>query len=279
MAKRKRVKTPKYVPMDIDAYRKRKREYARTPAEVAKRRAYQRKWRENNREYHNKYYRKYHYERRVARTPEQRHAEHIKGWYGLSVRDYAEMLQRQGNRCAICSTETPGGHFKKWAVDHCHTEHFVRGLLCNWCNARLGWYEVHAKKAAEYLANGSFVFSDGNKRRGHRKVPNKRAKSGTKAHFANISAGLRKRFPRAKLKCKHCEKIFEIKQASTRGKNQKYCSCACAGKAARGTIRSDEVRAKISRSKKEQWDADPKIRKMGLDALKRARAIYQEQCR
>lgn len=83
--------------------------------------------------------------------------------YGMSLDDYAAMLQRQGGRCAICGTTEPGptGHFH---VDHDHRccpdrgkktcGSCVRALLCNHCNLGIGHFNDNPallSAAAEYL--------------------------------------------------------------------------------------------------------------------------------
>lgn len=62
--------------------------------------------------------------------------------FGLNEEQYAKILLRQNNGCAICNTGT--GHYSKsnikcrLAVDHDHKTGKVRGLLCNSCNRALG---------------------------------------------------------------------------------------------------------------------------------------------
>lgn len=54
--------------------------------------------------------------------------------YGITLKDFTEMLERQGGGCAICGTDLDHtGH-----VDHCHTSGMVRGILCSHCNTALG---------------------------------------------------------------------------------------------------------------------------------------------
>lgn len=74
---------------------------------------------------------------------------------GIAGRAYAEMLESQGGRCAICGGTDPGGsknvHF---AIDHCHETGTVRGLLCAPCNQALGLFKDNPERlraAAEYL--------------------------------------------------------------------------------------------------------------------------------
>ena len=70
--------------------------------------------------------------------------------YGISPERYREMLEEQGNRCAIC-----GGENKRlMAIDHDHKTGKVRGLLCDTCNLSLGHIERDGflEKALNYIA-------------------------------------------------------------------------------------------------------------------------------
>jgi hypothetical protein len=83
---------------------------------------------------------KYEKERWRSRTPEDRHAEYLRGkdkqlaqsrlkLYGLEKQDYDNMRIEQEFKCAIC-----GRHETEFAkslhVDHCHDTGKIRGLLC-----------------------------------------------------------------------------------------------------------------------------------------------------
>lgn len=73
--------------------------------------------------------------------------------YGLTPEQYAALLEKQDNRCAICRTDTPGGK-GGWHVDHDHKTGAVRGLLCNDCNNGLGRFlddPARLRAAIEYL--------------------------------------------------------------------------------------------------------------------------------
>jgi len=60
--------------------------------------------------------------------------------YGITLKDYRDMLKKQNYRCAIC--KLPNSYFKKsLAVDHNHKTGKIRGLLCQLCNAFLGRIE------------------------------------------------------------------------------------------------------------------------------------------
>lgn len=75
--------------------------------------------------------------------------------YGLAESEYQTMFENQKGLCLIC--EMPQKHKKtdKLCVDHDHITGIVRGLLCNTCNVRLGWYEFNKEQVDKYL-NGEF---------------------------------------------------------------------------------------------------------------------------
>jgi hypothetical protein len=54
--------------------------------------------------------------------------------YGLTLEEYDELLQSQGNACAICKGDIP----KLPQIDHDHDTGKVRGVLCITCNTGLG---------------------------------------------------------------------------------------------------------------------------------------------
>lgn len=61
--------------------------------------------------------------------------------YGITQEDYDRMHAEQNGCCAICrkpETMIRHGRLETLSVDHCHTSHSVRGLLCTNCNNGLG---------------------------------------------------------------------------------------------------------------------------------------------
>lgn len=53
--------------------------------------------------------------------------------YGLTPEEYEIIYQFQKGKCAIC--DKPASHFaRRFSVDHDHSAHLVRGLLCFACN-------------------------------------------------------------------------------------------------------------------------------------------------
>lgn len=70
-----------------------------------------------------------------------------KKFYGLTLEE-AEALRAQA--CDIC-----GKHPKKMCIDHVVNGSY-RGVLCQQCNTRLGWFESKQARILQYLekANG-----------------------------------------------------------------------------------------------------------------------------
>lgn len=69
--------------------------------------------------------------------PERTKGKYLKEAYGISFKDYTEMLEAQNHKCAICGKDETRFQ-KKLVVDHCHATGKVRQLLCNFCNHGLG---------------------------------------------------------------------------------------------------------------------------------------------
>lgn len=73
--------------------------------------------------------------------------------YGISLKEYNDMLLNQNGVCAICKNKNlPNSG--KLAVDHDHENGKVRGLLCIQCNRGLGMFYDNIKylsSAIEYL--------------------------------------------------------------------------------------------------------------------------------
>lgn len=59
----------------------------------------------------------------------------IKMRYGLTMAQFEAMSAMQGGVCAIC--KRPPGR-RSLAIDHCHTDGAIRGLLCDKCNRAIG---------------------------------------------------------------------------------------------------------------------------------------------
>ena len=75
--------------------------------------------------------------------------------YGMTLEDFHDMLEDQSGKCAICgSTDKGNSRHSKMSIDHCHVTNKVRGILCNNCNAGLGFLKDNIEilqKAIQYL--------------------------------------------------------------------------------------------------------------------------------
>lgn len=97
--------------------------------------------------------------REIERAYNERHPEHLaytqkyhlEKRYGLSERDFLNMLAAQNHKCKICGTEISarGDKGQLAHVDHNHVTNMVRGALCGNCNRGLGCF----KDSIEALAN------------------------------------------------------------------------------------------------------------------------------
>lgn len=76
-------------------------------------------------------------------------------YYNLSLEDYDKMFEAQNGCCAICgqpeTTTTKFGATRLISIDHDHKTGKIRGLLCTYCNTRLGWYEEQKENIKNYL--------------------------------------------------------------------------------------------------------------------------------
>ena len=84
------------------------------------------------------------------KNPKKRRDAAMQKMYGVSPADYARLMKKQNNACAICRfgfSSTPH-------IDHCHATNTPRGLLCSQCNLGLGKFRDSPdclRRAAEYL--------------------------------------------------------------------------------------------------------------------------------
>lgn len=100
-----------------------------------------------------KVYRKANPEKNIRVNPERDRDLRLQREYGITSKDYDNMLSQQGGCCRICGT--PQQDFSKpLCVDHCHKTGKVRGILCNSCNSMLGYAKDNLfilENAIEYL--------------------------------------------------------------------------------------------------------------------------------
>lgn len=94
--------------------------------------------------------------RRDAMSPSERNKNNreiaLKRKYGLTIKQYDQMVADQNGLCFLCNQPPPTG--KRLCVDHCHANKTVRKLLCPTCNFFLGIIErdpAWLTRAIEYL--------------------------------------------------------------------------------------------------------------------------------
>lgn len=76
----------------------------------------------------------------------------LKKEYGLTLKQYLDLLNAQGNRCGICDRAL--NEFKTNNVDHDHNTDKVRGILCPPCNRSIGLFSDNPEiisKAIEWV--------------------------------------------------------------------------------------------------------------------------------
>lgn len=82
------------------------------------------------------------------KTPDRQRAARdrwLQSEYGITIQDFERMEREQNFRCKICDK------CKSLCVDHDHKTHEVRGLLCKFCNHRVGWFEKYRDIIEAYL--------------------------------------------------------------------------------------------------------------------------------
>jgi hypothetical protein len=93
-------------------------------------------------------------------SDKKRQESHLKRNYNITLDIYNQRLKEQNYRCALCSTDVPGGNGNRFHVDHNHQTGEIRGLLCACCNSGLGKLKDSPKllkRAIQYLEdNGHY---------------------------------------------------------------------------------------------------------------------------
>lgn len=93
------------------------------------------------------------------RNREKQLDQKLKREFGITYEQYRVRLDGQGGKCIICG-KTPEQNGKMLAVDHDHTTGVVRDLLCNNCNACLGFIEkngIDTDKLKWYLTKHGVI--------------------------------------------------------------------------------------------------------------------------
>lgn len=91
---------------------------------------------------------------------DRKRASHLRNKYGISLEQYAELLDRQRGCCAICDRHH--SEFRtRLAVDHNHITGEIRGALCSYCNRYVvGRHRdpTLLRKIADYVEQGTGWF-------------------------------------------------------------------------------------------------------------------------
>lgn len=116
---------------------------------------YRRKWRKENPDRSKKIGRERY--ARLVKEPgfREAHAFRVRARrYGLTPGQLAELIEAQGERCAVC------GSTERLHVDHCHQTGAIRGLLCNGCNSSAGHAgddPIRLRRIAAYLERSALT--------------------------------------------------------------------------------------------------------------------------
>lgn len=117
-----------------------------------KRRLYRLKWQRENRGKMSEIRRNW-----VLNNPTKEKNRRLVYSTGITLEQYEEMLKNQNGVCCICNHISEDG--RQLCVDHCHNTGKIRGLLCNKCNAGIGFFKDRIdvlSSAINYLQkNGS----------------------------------------------------------------------------------------------------------------------------
>lgn len=100
---------------------------------------------------HNRYWNHPHVKEGRNRSANRYYARHRDQWwpyylrkkYGLEVDEYEALLDSQDRKCAICGKQDGGKGARqsrdRLCVDHDHDTGAIRAMLCNNCNAGIGY--------------------------------------------------------------------------------------------------------------------------------------------
>lgn len=73
--------------------------------------------------------------------------------YGIDGSILEQLLRSQGGACAICGKELLfWPEVRPPSIDHDHATDQVRGVLCQSCNLRVGWFEQAMKSGSQVFA-------------------------------------------------------------------------------------------------------------------------------
>lgn len=65
----------------------------------------------------------------------------LKKRYGVTDRDYTNLINKQAGKCAICGLSPKTSSKTQFVIDHDHLTGTIRGVLCPKCNKFIGIIE------------------------------------------------------------------------------------------------------------------------------------------
>jgi hypothetical protein len=74
--------------------------------------------------------------------------------YGISQEEYNQKLSSQNGLCAICQRAL--NEASRPSLDHCHSRHIVRGILCSHCNFGIGCFFENKSSLSSAIAYLSY---------------------------------------------------------------------------------------------------------------------------
>jgi len=89
-------------------------------------------------------------------TEHRKYKRFIEKTYKFTFEQYEQLFDSQDGKCAICESKVGNSKTGRLFVDHCHSSHEVRGLLCGNCNSGLGHFKDSPKllqRAINYLSD------------------------------------------------------------------------------------------------------------------------------
>lgn len=93
-------------------------------------------------------------------NPEKEKAGKLRNRFGLSLQQFKDMLEDQGNKCGVCGIDLSNGGMNHPCVDHDHKTGMVRGILCRRCNSGIGSLKDEPKllnRAVKWIRKGGLT--------------------------------------------------------------------------------------------------------------------------
>jgi hypothetical protein len=98
---------------------------------------------------------KAYYEANKDKILKRSRGNHLRRAYNLTEEQYDEMVKAQNNLCAICNQPEyrimKTKELKPLSVDHNHTTGKIRKLLCNDCNAAIGFAKEDVQRLKQMI--------------------------------------------------------------------------------------------------------------------------------